>query len=122
MSLASHKIYGPKGIGVLFVRRQPRVQLISQIHGGDQENNVRSGTLPTHQIVGMGMAYEIARQNLSDETQRITLLRDQFEKNISVLPGIMINGDKKNRVCGCSNFSVDGVDGQQLLKVLSDDI
>ena len=120
MSFTAHKIYGPKGIGALFVRRNPRVQLIKQMQGGDQENALRSGTLPTHQIVGMGMACDLARQTLNIEEKRIAALRDQFEKNISMLPGININGDKKNRVCGCSNFSVDGVDAQELLKSLND--
>ncbi|OGT43307.1 MAG: IscS subfamily cysteine desulfurase [Gammaproteobacteria bacterium RIFCSPHIGHO2_12_FULL_40_19] len=120
MSFTAHKIYGPKGVGALFVRRQPRVQFIKQLHGGDQENGVRSGTLPTHQIVGMGMAADIARQTLAAEAQRIAALRDQFEENMAVLPGILINGDKKNRVCGCSNFSVDAVDGQQFIRSLGD--
>lgn len=116
MSLASHKIYGPKGVGALYIRREPRVQLVVQLHGSNQENKLRPGTLATHQIVGMGQAYQIAAENFVDETRRITLLRDQFEKNISVLSGIQFNGDKKNRVSGCSNFSVEDVDAQQLLK------
>ncbi len=119
ISLASHKIYGPKGVGALYVRRQPRVQLIAQMHGGDQENKLRSGTLPTHQIIGMGAAYAIAKNNLIDETRRVAALRDQFEKNISTLSGISFNGDKKNRVCGCSNFSIDHIDAQQLLNNLA---
>lgn len=122
MSLASHKIYGPKGVGALYVRRQPRVQLIAQMHGGDQENKLRSGTLPTHQIAGMGESYAIAKNNLIDEAKRIAALRDQFEKNISTLSGIYFNGDKKNRVCSCSNFSIDSVDAQQLLNNIANHI
>lgn len=120
MSLASHKVYGPKGVGALYVRRQPRVQLIPQMHGGDQENKIRSGTLATHQIVGMGEAYQIAYENFSEESQRIKKLRDQFEKNISRLSGIYFNGDLKNRVANCSNFSVDNIDAELLLKNLND--
>ncbi len=120
MSLTSHKIYGPKGIGALYVRHQPRVQLIPQMHGGDQENKIRSGTLATHQIVGMGMAYAIARDHLISDAKRIEKLRDQFEKNISQLPGMVINGDLKNRLYNCSNFSVDTIDAQKLLKNLPD--
>jgi cysteine desulfurase len=120
MSLASHKVYGPKGVGALYVRRQPRVQLISQMHGGDQENKVRSGTLPTHQIVGMGEAYQIARENFIEESARIKNLRDQFEKNLSQLSGIYFSGDRQNRVPNCSNFSVDNIDAQLLLNNLND--
>jgi len=120
MSLASHKVYGSKGIGALYVRRQPRVQLIAQMHGGDQENKVRSGTLPTHQIVGMGEAYQIARENFMEESVCIKNLRDQFEKKLSQLSGIHFNGDLNNRVANCSNFSVDNIDAQLLLKNLSD--
>ncbi len=119
MSLASHKVYGPKGVGALYVRRQPRVQLIAQMQGGDQENKLRSGTLATHQIVSMGEAYKIARENLIDESKRIAALRDQFEKNISVLSGVHFNGDKKNRVCGCSNFSIENIDAPTLLEKIN---
>lgn len=118
MSLASHKIYGPKGVGALFVRRHPRVQLIPQLHGGDQENGLRSGTLPTHQIVGMGMAYAIAEKNREEEMQRITALRDRFEEKLALIPGVAFNGDRQHRIGNCSNFSIDAVDGQRLLKSL----
>lgn len=118
MSLSSHKIYGPKGIGALFVRRNPRVQLIPQLHGGDQENGLRSGTLPTHQIAGMGSAYAIAEKNRESEMQRITVLRDRFEQKLAMLSGITFNGDRKARIGNCSHFSVDAVEGQQLLKSL----
>ena len=96
------------------------MQLIAQMHGGDQENGIRSGTLPTHQIVGMGEAFKIAGDNLIEESARIKKLRDQFEKNISALPGIHFNGDLKNRIYNCSNFSIDQIDAQLLLKNLSD--
>src|SRR3990167_106541 len=119
MSLVSHKIYGTKGVGALYVRRQPRVQLIAQMHGGDQENKLRSGTLATHQMVGMGEAYVIAKNNLILESKRIATLRDQFEKNMSALSGIYFNGDRKNRVCGCSNFSIDNIDAPVLLEKIN---
>jgi cysteine desulfurase len=119
MSLASHKIYGPKGVGALYVRRKPRLQLVMQMHGGDQENKLRSGTLATHQIVGMGEACAIAKNNVIVESARIAQLRDLFEKNIAALPGIHFNGDRKNRVCTCSNFQMDGIDPQALLTKLN---
>lgn len=119
MSLASHKIYGPKGIGALYVRRQPRVRLISQMHGGEQELGLRSGTLATHQIIGMGRACVIAKDYLNEEMGRIAALRDQFEKNIAVIPGLHFNGDKKNRVPGCSNFWIDQIDSKKLLEGIS---
>jgi cysteine desulfurase len=120
MSLTSHKVYGPKGVGALYVRRQPRVQLIAQMQGGDQENKLRSGTLATHQIVGMGEAYQIACENFLEEAQKIKNLRDQFEKNMSVLSGIYFNGDSKSRIANCSNFSVNEIDAQLLLKNIAD--
>lgn len=120
MSLTSHKIYGPKGVGALYVRRQPRVQLIVQMHGGEHENGLRSGTLPTHQIVGMGEACAIAEKMMSNEIPRIEKLRDQLWKNLSALPGIYLNGDEKNRVCGCLNIFIDDIDAELLLKNLPD--
>ncbi|PIZ03624.1 MAG: IscS subfamily cysteine desulfurase [Gammaproteobacteria bacterium CG_4_10_14_0_8_um_filter_38_16] len=121
LSISSHKIYGPKGVGALYVRRKPRVQLIAQLHGGEQENQLRSGTLPTHQIVGLGEACLIAKNNLTQDVARIKKLRDQLEKNIFQIPGANLNGDKKNRVCGCLNFSFDHIDtGLFLKKILKD--
>lgn len=120
LSLTAHKIYGPKGIGALYVRRHPKVQLIAQIHGGDQENKLRSGTLPTHQIVGMGMAYEIAEKNAEEEMLRVTTLRNLLWKNLSQLPGIHINGDLNKCIGGCLNISIDDINAELLLKNLSD--
>ena len=122
LSISSHKIYGSKGVGALYVRRKPRVQLISQLHGGEQENKLRSGTLATHQIVGLGEACRIAKNNLIEEVTRIEKLRDQLWKNISVIPGIQLNGDKKNRVCGCLNFSIDNINTELFLKKILTDI
>lgn len=119
LSLTSHKIYGPKGVGVLVVRRHPRVQLMPQLHGGDQENALRSGTLATHQIVGMGEAFAIAKNNGFDESRRIEKLRDQLWKNISVIARVHLNGDLKNRVCGCLNFFIDNIDPILFLKNLN---
>lgn len=120
LSFTAHKIYGPKGVGALFVRSHPRVQLVSQMHGGDLENHLRAGTLPTHQIVGMGKACELMQTDGMEEAKRIAVLRDQLWKNISVLDGMVLNGDVEKRVCGCLNFSVDGVDGELLVKSLYD--
>jgi len=119
LSFTAHKIYGPKGIGALYVRRYPRVQLIPQMHGGEQENKMRSGTLATHQIVGFGEACDIAKNNVTEEAVRIKKLRDQFEKNILQLDGVTINGDIKNRLYNCSNFSIANIDAQLFLKNLS---
>lgn len=118
MSFTAHKIYGPKGIGALYVRRNPRVQLISQIHGGEQENKIRSGTLATHQIAGFGAACDIAKNNLEKDSARIKKLRDQFEKNILQIKGVTINGDLKNRLYNCSNFSIDNINTELFLKNL----
>lgn len=120
LSFTAHKIYGPKGVGALFVRSRPRVQLVSQMHGGDLENHLRAGTLPTHQIVGMGKACELMQTDGMEEAKRIAVLRDQLWRNISVLEGIFLNGDLEKRVCGCLNFSIDGVDGELLVKSLYD--
>ncbi len=120
MSFSAHKIYGPKGIGALYIKSKPRVQLITQIHGGDQENQVRAGTLATHQIVGMGKAFLIAQENRIVESKKIKNLRDLLWSNISVLDGLTLNGDLNNRIDGCLNFSVDGVDGESLLASLYD--
>lgn len=107
MSLSAHKIYGPKGVGALFMRRQPRVQLV---------NTMRFGTLPTHQIVGMGEAYFIAKNNMIDEINRIEKLRNQLWKNLSIIKGVHLNGDLNHQVCGCLNISIDDVDADTLIK------
>ena len=109
MSLSAHKIYGPKGVGALFMRRQPRVQL---------HNTMRYGTLPTHQIVGMGEAYLIAKNIMSEEVNRQKNLRDQLWKNISELKGVHLNGDLNHQVCNCLNISIDHIDAQTLINNL----
>lgn len=120
MSLTSHKLYGPKGIGALYVRHEPRVQLIPQIQGGDADNRLRAGTLPTHQIVGMGEAFRIAREEMMRDIDRIKNLREQLWKNLSELKFVRMNGDGTNRVCGCLNISIDNINTEIFLKELLD--
>lgn len=120
MSFSSHKIYGPKGMGALYVRRNPRVRLVPLIHGGGQERGMRSGTLATHQIVGMGEAFAIAKEQGEKEHQRIAQLRERFWKGISSLSGVHLNGDAKMSIPGCLNISFDGVDSESLLLRLRD--
>jgi cysteine desulfurase len=115
MSLTAHKVYGPKGIGALYVRRRnPRVKLASQQHGGGHERGMRSGTLYTPQIVGFGKAVEIAIAEQETENQRLTVLRERLWKQISTVEGIYINGDPQKRLAGNLNISVAGVDGAAL--------
>jgi len=113
MSLTAHKVYGPKGIGALYVRRQPPVGLAPLIFGGGQEQGVRSGTLATHQIVGMGLAYELAALEREGETQRIAALRDRLWKGLSVL-GVELNGHPAQRMAGILNVTFPGVEGESL--------
>ncbi|QTS83950.1 IscS subfamily cysteine desulfurase [Coxiella endosymbiont of Amblyomma nuttalli] len=115
MSFSAHKIYGPKGIGALYVRRNPRVHLVPLIHGGGHEKGLRSGTLPTHQIVGMGKAFDLAKARLREDTQYITALRNRFFDRLSQLEGLHINGGNAPRIPGCSNIHFDGVEGDSLL-------
>jgi cysteine desulfurase len=116
MSLTAHKIYGPKGIGALYVRRRnPKVQVAPQMHGGGHERGMRSGTLYTPQIVGFAKAVEIAVAEMSSEVERVTNLRHRLWDALSPLGGIMINGHPVHRLPGNLNISVDGVDGQALL-------
>lgn len=116
MSLTAHKIYGPKGIGALYVRRRrPRVQLAPQLHGGGQERGLRSGTLYTPQIVGFGKAVELALAEMDSEGQRQQQLRDQLWQSLSQLEEIYLNGHLTQRLSGNLNVSVSGVDGQALL-------
>ncbi|BAU07949.1 cysteine desulfurase family protein [Fischerella sp. NIES-3754] len=116
MSLTAHKVYGPKGIGALYVRRHnPRVQLAPQQHGGGHERGMRSGTLYTPQIVGFGKAVEIAVQTQATENQHLTQLRQRLWEQLSVLEGIHLNGHPTQRLAGNLNISVEGVDGAALL-------
>ncbi|MTJ49581.1 IscS subfamily cysteine desulfurase [Dolichospermum sp. UHCC 0259] len=115
MSLTAHKVYGPKGIGALYVRRRdPRVKLASQQHGGGHERGMRSGTLYTPQIVGFGKAVEIAITEQETENQRLTVLRERLWQQLSTVEGIYINGDPQKRLAGNLNISVEGVDGAAL--------
>ncbi|MGM0430214.1 MAG: IscS subfamily cysteine desulfurase [Pseudomonadota bacterium] len=120
MSLSAHKMYGPKGIGALYVRRTPRVRLLAQMHGGGHERGMRSGTLPTHQIVGMGVAAEIARNELALEPARVENLRQRLWKGVSQLEGVTLNGSDQQRVPHITNISFAGVDGELLLMALKD--
>ncbi len=115
ISLSGHKIYGPKGIGALFVKRQPRVQLQPQIIGSGQEFGLRSGTTPVQLIAGFGKAVEIAMKNKEEECCRITALRNQLWNGIKHLPEICVNGDLTHRVCGNLNISIKNIHGEALL-------
>jgi len=115
LSLSAHKIYGPKGIGALYVRRKPRVRIEAQMHGGGHERGMRSGTLPTHQIVGMGEAYRLALEGMATENERVRALRDRLVKNLSDLPETRINGDIEQRVPHNLNMSFEFVEGESLL-------
>ncbi len=115
MSLASHKTYGPKGIGALYVRRKPRVRLEAQMHGGGHERGLRSGTLPTHQIVGMGEAFRIAREEMAQELPRIQALHDRLVKGLSDIEQTFINGHLTQRVPHNLNISFNYVEGESLI-------
>ena len=115
MSLASHKTYGPKGIGALYVRRKPRVRLEAQMHGGGHERGMRSGTLPTHQCVGMGVAFEIARQEMSSEQERIRMLHTKLVSGLTDIEQVFINGDMARRVPHNLNISFNYVEGESLI-------
>ena len=121
MSLSAHKVYGPKGIGALYVRRKPRVRIEPQIHGGGHERGMRSGTLPTHQIVGMGEAYRLARLEQAEEIKRIAALRDRLKDGIEKnIPEIVINGDMEHRVCSNLNVSFNFIEGESLMMAVKD--
>jgi cysteine desulfurase len=120
MSFSGHKIYGPKGVGALYVRQKPKVRLVPLIHGGNQEKGLRSGTLPTHQIVGMGEAFLAAQENLAKDHQKILTLRERLWRGISQLGGIHVNGSMEQRIAACLNIRVDGVDGESLVLSLRD--
>lgn len=120
MSLSAHKIYGPKGIGALYVRRKPRVRIEAQMHGGGHERGMRSGTLPTHQIVGMGEAFRIAREEMAVENQRILALRNRLWRSISNMEEVRVNGSLRHRVTGNLNVSFSFVEGESLIMALKD--
>ncbi len=120
MSLSAHKTYGPKGIGALFVRRKPRVRIEAQMHGGGHERGMRSGTLPTHQIVGMGEAYRIAGEEMVPEVERIRGLRDRLLAGIQDLEQVYINGSLEQRVPHNLNVSFSFVEGESLMMSLKD--
>lgn len=120
MSLTAHKIYGPKGIGALYIRQNPKLHLEPLIHGGEQEYGIRSGTLATHQIVGMGEAFRIARFEMTIENARILALRKRFLDGIKILNNIVINGDMENRLAENLNISFMGIDSETLIAALKD--
>jgi cysteine desulfurase len=120
MSFSAHKIYGPKGIGALYVRRKPRVRLEAQMHGGGHERGLRSGTLATHQIVGMGEAFRIAKEEMASEEKRIRELRDRLWSGLRDMEEVYLNGDFDQRVPGNLNVSFNFVEGESLIMALSD--
>jgi len=120
MSFSAHKAYGPKGIGALYVRRKPRVRLEAQMHGGGHERGLRSGTLPTHQIVGMGEAFRIAREEMAQDDARIRQLRDRLWNSLSDMEEVYLNGDMDQRISGNLNVSFNYVEGESLIMALKD--
>ena len=120
MSFSSHKIYGPKGIGALYVRRKPRVRIEAQMHGGGHERGMRSGTLPTHQIVGMGEAFRLAKAEMNAETDRILMLRNRLWDGLKDIEEVYLNGDADQRVAGILNVSFNYVEGESLMMSLKD--
>ena len=120
MSFSAHKTYGPKGMGALFVRRKPRIRLEPLIHGGGHERGMRSGTLPTHQIVGMGAAFELARTEMAVENDRIRMLRDRLWAGLSTIDAVYLNGDLERRVPHNLNVSFNYVEGESLLMAIKD--
>lgn len=120
LSLSAHKFYGPKGSGALYVRRAPEVRLVTQMHGGGHERGMRSGTLATHQIVGLGAACRIAGQEMPEEIARIRALRERLWRGIAQLPDVHVNGDAEQRLAGNLNVAFGGVDGETLLLALDD--
>ncbi len=119
MSFSAHKIYGPKGMGALYVRRKPRVRLEAQMHGGGHERGMRSGTLATHQIAGMGEAFRIAKEERQSDNERLAKLRDRFLKGIEDMEEVYINGDLAQRIPGNLNVSFNFVEGESLMMALN---
>ena len=120
MSFSGHKIYGPKGIGALFVRRKPRIRLEAQMHGGGHERGLRSGTLATHQIVGIGEAFRIAKLEMGTENERIRMLRDRLYEGLNNMEEVYVNGDMDHRIAGNLNISFNFVEGESLIMALRD--
>ncbi|MDR5732219.1 IscS subfamily cysteine desulfurase [Caballeronia sp. LZ025] len=120
MSFSAHKTYGPKGIGALYVRRKPRVRIEAQMHGGGHERGMRSGTLATHQIVGMGEAFRIAREEMATENERIRMLRDRLLKGLRDIEEVYVNGDMERRVPHNLNISFNFVEGESLIMAVKD--
>lgn len=120
MSVSGHKVYGPKGIGALYVRRRPRVRLMAQIHGGGHERGFRSGTLPTHQIVGIGEAFAISQQEMATEIPYIKKLRDKLLAGLEKIEEVYINGDLEHRIAHNLNISFNYVEGESLIMAIKD--
>jgi cysteine desulfurase len=120
MSFSAHKTYGPKGVGALYVRRKPRVRIEAQIHGGGHERGMRSGTLPTHQIVGMGEAFRLARLEMATENERIRMLRDKLARGVSAMEETYVNGHMERRVPHNLNVSFNYVEGESLIMGVKD--
>ncbi|MFC4520030.1 IscS subfamily cysteine desulfurase [Cupriavidus pinatubonensis] len=120
MSFSAHKTYGPKGIGALYVRRKPRVRIEAQMHGGGHERGMRSGTLATHQIVGMGEAFRIAREEMATENERIRMLRDRLWNGLKSMEEVYLNGDLEQRVPHNLNVSFNFVEGESLIMAIKD--
>ena len=120
MSFSAHKIYGPKGMGALYVQRKPRVRLEAQMHGGGHERGLRSGTLATHQIVGMGEAFRIAKEEMTVENDRFRMLRDRLYDGVKDMEEVYLNGDFEKRIAGNLNVSFNFVEGESLIMALRD--
>lgn len=121
MSLSGHKVYGPKGIGALYVRRRPRIRIECQMHGGGHERGMRSGTLPTHQIVGIGEAFRLAKEEMATEVPRIKALRDRLWEGIRTrIPEVYLNGDLEHGVCSILNVSFAYIEGESLMMAVKD--
>lgn len=120
MSLSAHKVYGPKGIGALYVRRKPRVRIEAQIHGGGHERGMRSGTLATHQIVGMGEAFRIAKEEMAADNEHILKLRNRLLNGLKDIDEIYVNGDLEQRIPGNLNVSFNFIEGESLIMALKD--
>ncbi|MCH7741177.1 MAG: aminotransferase class V-fold PLP-dependent enzyme, partial [Proteobacteria bacterium] len=120
MSFSGHKIYGPKGVGVLFVRRKPRVRVEAQMHGGGHERGMRSGTLATHQLVGMGEAFRIAKEEMHEEAARILAMRQRLWDGFKDLEEVYVSGNMEHHVAGIINISFNFVEGESLIMSLPD--